>query len=262
MKTKKAEAKEKVEEKQFCAFLNEKAKKEQFKGFINFFYIYELKKPTIKEIKEIKGNSLVLIGENILKNIEKGKAFLYKLYEEKKKNQNFLIAIKGISYEKDKFYLSLTKNKIALIDIFFPNVYGKESMHFTESGLNHVLLNIMKEKIIALGINLHELIEKIKKNELYYLSKVIQNVSWARKKSVNLCLCQFSNRQELYNARDTFHFLLSFCSTQQALNALTFAKLKIELNKEIFKHKIENMFVYKKKEEIKLLELLKALGKI
>jgi len=246
--------------KEFCNIVSFKKKLEESKNFGFYLYANILKTKKIEQLKKQKFDILA-IDNKLLENVNDGKRLLFKAYE-LKKQKNFLIAIKGLeSYDKNKLYLELKREDNPIVDIFFPVLYSRESMHHAESGLNQVLLNIMAERIIAIGLDLKELLSEIKKKRYGYLSSIIQNIMFGRKRQINFCLFSFAkSAKEIYDAIDVFHFLLALgASTQQAKSALIFAKAKLDLNKEIFEHKIGNAFIYKDKEKIGIVELLKKL---
>ncbi|MEM2713644.1 MAG: hypothetical protein QXE64_00045 [Candidatus Pacearchaeota archaeon] len=263
MKEKKKSGKKSAKAKKLFVIIS---KKKQIRGKARnwkVLYCYEIdlkdaekidiKKLVAKIQAEKKASTLFINFPNNLKFAENFLCRVFQLKQEK----NFLIAVKGIGYDADKELLKLKRRGIPIVDIFFPR-FESGKMHWAGGGLNHVLLNLMKKNIIALGINLDELLERIAVHDYGYFSKLLQNIAWARKRGVNLCL--FSS--ELFDPLDCFHFLLCFCSTQQALSALNYAQFKLKFNKEIFEHKAGEVYVYKSKEKIKLVELLNALSSL
>jgi len=226
----------------------------------NFDHFFKLE--ILKSDKKIKVDcDVLLVPDKFLKNVEQGRKLLFKLFEIKKRSY-FLIAIEGTKeYGKNKIYLELKKEKLPIVDIFFPYLEGKDFMHSANSGVNHVLLNVLHRNKIAIGINLKELIGNLKKKNYAYLSKIIQNIRWARKKKVNFCVfINAKKSKDIPDALDIFHFLLAIgFDTKQAKNALVFGYIKRELNKEIFKHKIKDVYIYRKDEKIKLIDYLKAI---
>jgi len=217
--------------------------------------VFLLEKRNFKKIEKKDFDVLILKSE-ILKNFENGKELLKKLFSLKRK-KNFLIGIEGTSYKKDKGYLELRFHGIPVVDIFFPYLRDeREHMHFSNSGLNHVLLNIMNKNNIAIGINLEEIIKEIKKKNFTYLSRILQNVRWARKRNVNFCLIA----KKQHNPLDIKHFLLAIgFDTKQVKKAFEFLFLKKQLNKEIFEHKRGKLYFYKKDEEIRLIDYLNSI---
>jgi hypothetical protein len=220
------------------------------------FKIFLMKEEDVKKIENKKIDILILSRE-ILKNLEKGKEVLRKLFLLKRK-ENFLICIEGVGYKKDKAYLEMKVYGIPVVDIFFPNLNEKkEPIHFSNSGLNHVLLNVMNKNNIAIGLILEEMIKEIKRKNFFYLSRIQQNIRWARKKNVNFCLIMKKN----YNLVNLRHFLISLgYDTKQTKKALLFVNLKKQLNREIFEHKRGKIYFYKKNEKINLINLLMALS--
>jgi len=220
------------------------------------FLLDELRLDKLKR----KKIDVILVSRKILRDVEKGKKILEKLFL-LKKEKNFLIGIEGTSYKKDKTYLELKIFGIPVIDIFFPHLKDEkkekeglhEGLHFANSGLNHVLLNIMSKNLVAIGIDVDEIIEEIKKKNSTYVSRFLQNVRWARKRNVNFCLIA----KKQHNPLDIKHFLLAIgFDTKQVKKAFEFLSLKKQLNKEIFEHKRGKLYFYKKDEEIKLLNYL------
>lgn len=240
--------------KEFCCISFLKKIKDK-KNFDNFLLAYILKNKKTKKINF----DVLIIPKKFLKDND-GKNLLYKIFD-LKKEKNFLIAIEGIeSYNKNKEYLELKKSGIPIIDIFFP--YFKEGkLHYADSGINHVLLNIMKNNKIAIGIDFEKIRKALEKKDFNYLSNIIQNAKWARKKKVNFCLfINTKKNSQLPDALDLFNFLIFIgFDTKQAKNALIYPKIKIELNEEIFKHKYGDVFIYKKDEKIKLIDYIKAI---
>jgi hypothetical protein len=187
--------------------------------------------------------------------LEQGKEFLAWIFPFKKE-KNFLLGLEGVkSYEMNKAWLEMKRNGISIVDIFFPYLYAQDAMDYYQSGLNHVLLDIMKRNFIGLGIPLQAL------KDVSKIGKTIQNIEWSKKKAVNLCVCSLAkNAETIFDAIDVFHFLIALGATpRQAKNALAFACVKRQLNQEIFKHKVDNAFVYKESEEIKLIDLMNKL---
>lgn len=224
------------------------------KNFDHFFSVNILKNRNIKKINA----DILFIPQKFLKDDKK---FLYEIFE-LKKEKKFLIAIEGNeNYYSNKQYLEMKKSGISVIDIFFPYFDKTDAIHYAKSGLNHVLLNIMKKNNIAIGIDLEKILKAIEKKDFSYLSKIMQNVKWARKKKVNFCLfINAKKNSQIPDALDLFHFLLAIgFDTTQAKNSLIYPKIKIEINKEIFNHKVGEVFIYKKNEKIKLIDYLKTI---
>ena len=217
--------------------------------------IFLMREKDFKKIEK-KDIDVLILSKKILENFEEGRKILERLFLLKRK-KNFLIGIEGKDYKKDKAYLDLKFYGIPAIDIFFPFLKEeKEPIHFSNSGLNHVLLGIMNKNNIGIGIDLIEVIKEMKKKNFFYVSRLMQNLRWARKKRVNLCLINF----DCFDVIDVKHFLISIgFDTKQAKKAFDFVFLKKQLNKEIFEHKRGKMYFYKKDEKINLIEYLIAL---
>ncbi|MEM4648121.1 MAG: hypothetical protein QXO12_02340 [Candidatus Pacearchaeota archaeon] len=225
------------------------------KNFDHFLFAEILENKNIKKIS----SDVLIIKEKLLK--EDGKKFLNEIFN-LKREKNFLIAIEGTeNYYLNKQLLELKRSNIAIVDIFFPYFNKKDDLHYAYSGINHVLLNIMKRNNIAIGIELEKILKAIEKNDFIYLSKIIQNANWARKKKVNFCLfLNAKNNSKIPDALDLFNFLLAIgFDTKQAKNCLIYPKIKLDLNKEIFKHKFGEVYIYNIDEEIKLIDYLKAI---
>jgi len=73
------------------------------------------------------------------------------------------------------------------IDIFLINQKSrKDFQKQRESGLNHVLAKIAKEKGIQIGINLDEIIESHGKEKAKILARVLQNIKICKKHGVQM----------------------------------------------------------------------------
>lgn len=235
---------------------------ENVRGFENIFKLIFIDTLQIGKIKR-KNFDVAIIKKELLRDADKGRKILKSLFK-LKKERGFLIGIEGTGdYKKDKEYLGMKKEGTPLIDIFFPYLDAKKDyMHSSNSGTNHVIMNILKKNLIALGINLSEIIRRIKKEDFVYISRNLQNIVWGRKRKINLCLIlEIKKKDIVYNSYDILHFLLSIgMSTEQAKNAIIFAKIKKELNKEIFLHKTGSIYIYKKDEKINLINYLNTIG--
>ncbi len=138
-------------------------------------------------------------------NIEEAKRLL-------KKEQ----PLKIVLAQNDEFNRKISEQ--ALFDIILSLEKGnrKNKIRQIDSGLNHVLSNIISKRKIAIGIDLEEIrcLEPKQKGER--LAKIKQNIKISRKYRVNIAI----KTKSLKNARDVLNALGS--STQQNTEAIVF----------------------------------------
>jgi len=105
-----------------------------------------------------------------------------KIRSEIKKNPEMKIIFSGLDEEVNRKVLEKLK-----IDIFLIHQRGrKDFQKQRNSGFNHVLARILKDKNIVLGIDLDEVLEASGEEKAKILGRVRQNIMLCRKKTLLL----------------------------------------------------------------------------
>ncbi len=95
--------------------------------------------------------------------------------------------------------------------------YRKDTLKQRDSGLNHVLAKIAKQKNISIVINFSEISKTRQKQRAILLSRIMQNIKICRKAGCRLNMATFAEKkQELRNQHDlkSFAFSLGMSSQQ------------------------------------------------
>ena len=118
--------------------------------------------------------------------------------------------------QNDEFNRKISEQSSFDIILSLDNGYRKNKIRQTDSGLNHVLSNILSNKNIAIGINLEEIRKLESKIKAERLAKIKQNIKISRKSKMKLAI----KTNSLINARDLLNSLGA--STQQITEAIVF----------------------------------------
>jgi len=100
-----------------------------------------------------------------------------------------------------------------------PKDKKKDTLKQRDSGLNHVLAKIAKEKNISIIIDFNDFNSiKDKKQKSLRLARIIQNIEICRKAKCNVLICDFSNQTKEKELR-AFGFSIGM-SSQQVKNCI------------------------------------------
>ena len=126
------------------------------------------------------------------------------------------------------------------VDVFFPYVVGKDFMHWRNSGLNNVLVDIMAKKSIALGLDFSFFRQNDDNDVIKMLGRIIQNVRFCNKRDCDFCVTFLpSNSDDFKNVLDVRSLLSVLGVKTQKLNStLSFFHDRAEYNKKARKKKI------------------------
>lgn len=99
----------------------------------------------------------------------------------------------------------------------------KDSLHYRNSGLNHVLCNLARKNNIAIGISFNEILNSKKRDKL--LGRIMQNIRLCRKYKVRMLLASFAtNKYEMRLANDLISFAVCIgMHPKEAKGALSLA---------------------------------------
>ena len=87
------------------------------------------------------------------------------------------------------------------IDVLLVNLSGrKDRMKQRDSGFNHVLAKLAKNKNISLGINLDEILDSDKKEKSEILARIRQNIKLCNKNKLNMKFI-LSKKRDWYNLK-------------------------------------------------------------
>jgi len=134
------------------------------------------------------------------------------------------------------------------IDVFIPYVESeKDFMHWRNSGINNVLVDILSKRKIALCIDLSFLSfqnctgdSKCMNNKIKILGRVIQNIRFCNKRNCDFCVTFLPSKlRDFRNAFDVRALLLVLGMKTQNINpALSFFYDRIKYNEKARKKKI------------------------
>lgn len=134
-----------------------------------------------------------------------------------------------LTYERDRHVFEKTK-----VDLVFDLEQGSRADHTHQrnSGLNHILCNIAKERNILIGFNFNSVLKA--KNKKKIIGRMMQNVKLCRKYKVKTVIASFAKNP--FEMR-SFYDLISFGVTigmhpKQAKDSLNNAEQRILLNKK------------------------------
>lgn len=166
---------------------------------INFELTKNLNFSRIIRVNLIKANSIKELRKKV--DIEKG-----------------LVIVDVNSEEICK--AALLNKKVDVI-INQEKVFKRDHLHYRQSGLNQVFLNLAKKNNIAIGFSFNEILKN--KNRPLLLGRMIQNIKLCRKYKVKFMLASFApGDYGMRNALDLVSFLKCLGATdlesKKALN--------------------------------------------
>jgi len=92
----------------------------------------------------------------------------------------------------------------------FETLSRKDGFHFLNSGLNHVIVKLMKDKNVSYGLSFSQLIGVSKYEQAVILGRIMQNIKLCKKYKVPIVVGSFANSP--YLMRDSKD-LLAFART-------------------------------------------------
>lgn len=92
----------------------------------------------------------------------------------------------------------------------FESIDKKDGFHFLNSGLNHVIVKLMKEKKVSYGLSFSQLLGKSSKEQARILGRMMQNLKLCRKYKVPIVFGSFARHP--YQMRD-YRDLMAFART-------------------------------------------------
>ncbi len=182
-------------------------------------------------IKGIKTPSKSIIIHNI------NKSNVNKLINRSSYLKKFdIVMVKGVAeYDINKKVLE----KMA-VDVFFPYVIGKDFMHWRNSGLNNVLVDIMARKGVALGLDFSFFKQNNDTDIIKMLGRIIQNIKFCNKRDCDSCVTFFPSKADDFKNVFDVRSLISVLGvkTKKLNSTLSFFYDKAEYNKKARKKKI------------------------
>lgn len=107
-------------------------------------------------------------------------------------------------FKKDR---NLIESKKADLIYDFEQASKKDSMHFRSSGLNQVLLKLMKEKNVSYGLNFSQVLNASKQEQPKIIGRIMQNIRLCRKYKVPVVVGSFaSNPFQMRDYKDLMAF--------------------------------------------------------
>jgi len=136
------------------------------------------------------------------RNIEKGIITDSRDIRKAKKKCDFVI-----SNSNDRYVFDNPPNLVFELE----KLYGKDSMHFRNSGMNQVLFKIAHKNKIKLGVSLSMILNSSQKNIPVLMGRMMQNIKLARKYKVDIKIASFARTPyEMRPAEDLKNFLNLF----------------------------------------------------
>ncbi len=105
---------------------------------------------------------------------------------------------------------NLIESKKTDIIYGFETLSRKDGFHFLNSGLNHVLVKLMKEKNVSYGLSFSQLLNASRQEQAVILGRILQNLKLCKKYKVPVVVGSFANSP--YQMRDSKD-LLAFART-------------------------------------------------
>lgn len=147
-------------------------------GYNSICFVYESDNFGRKDFKELKTFNAVLCERN---------------FDRAKQKADFVIA-SGLDARK-----AIESKRVDFIFNVESDI-RRDSMHFRNSGLNHVLCALMKENNVGYLINVKDILSM---KDSQFLGRVMQNISLCKKFKVKVELASFaSDIFEMKGARD------------------------------------------------------------
>jgi len=139
----------------------------------------------------------------------------------RQKNQKKIIAVLGRDDAYNRRIIE-TMNINYLVSPERDYKEKKDTLKQRDSGINHVLGKIAKEKNIPIVINISELIKLKKSDKSRIISRIMQNIKICRKTKCQIKIATFaSDKTELQNEHDLRAFCFSLgMSSQQVSDAI------------------------------------------
>ena len=104
----------------------------------------------------------------------------------------------------------LIESKKADLIYGFETLSRKDGFHFLNSGLNHVIVKLMKDKNVSYGLSFSQLVGVSKLEQSIILGRIMQNIKLCKKYKVPVVVGSFANSP--YLMRDSKD-LLAFART-------------------------------------------------
>lgn len=226
--------------KNFTEFLLAKVntKQKEYAKSFNYSHLLHLTLMSSSELKKIKKTNKAK-KENSKKHdalmllLDKVEPSIICYFQHARKLFNLIMVKSAGNYEDDKKIISATFKRIPLIDVFFPFIEGKRDfMHYRNSGLNNVLVDLLKQQNIALGIDFSFLLQN--RNCIVKLGRIAQNIRFGQKRNVNFCVTFLpASIEQLRDALDVKSLLVCLGMTPGNANkALQFAYSRYVQNKK------------------------------
>ncbi len=226
--------------KNFTEFLLAKVntKQREYAKSFNYDHLLHLTLMSSSELKKLKKakkekentkkrDALILL-------LDKVEPSIISYFQHARKLFNLIMVKSTGNYEDDKKIISATFKRIPLIDVFFPFIDGrKDFMHYRNSGLNNVLVDLLKQQNIALGIDFSFLLSQ-DQNCIVKLGRIIQNIKFGQKRNINFCVTFLpASIGQLRDALDVKSLLVCLGMTPGNANkALQFAYSRYVQNKK------------------------------
>jgi RNase P/RNase MRP subunit p30 len=137
------------------------------------------------------------------------------------RDKNKIIAIEGYDNNFNRRILE----KFSINYIVSPEKNMKsDNLKQRDSGINHVLSKIAKQKNVSIVINFSELKNSDMLEQISRISRIIQNIKICRKTGTKINIATFAkNKDEFVSDKDLQNFMLSInSSTQQAKESVVF----------------------------------------
>ena len=105
---------------------------------------------------------------------------------------------------------NIIESKKADLIYEFEVLNKKDGMHFLNSGLNQVLVKLMKENKISYGISFSMILNASKQEQAILIGRILQNIKLCRKYKVPIIVASFArNQHEMRDPRDLTAFARS-----------------------------------------------------
>lgn len=137
------------------------------------------------------------------------------------KGKNKIIAVEGFDNIFNRRIIETMKvNYLVSIE----KMNKKDNIKQRDSGLNHVLGKLAKEKGVGIVVNYSELRNFEEKELSKMLARIIQNLKVARKTGCEIKVASFAKKKkEMVNEKERSEFLISLgASTKQAKESVEF----------------------------------------
>ena len=130
-----------------------------------------------------------------------------KINSKSKIKVSFVKTIFKSDMSKDR---NLIESKRASIIYELEQDSKKDKTHYRNSGLNHVLAELMNKKKVSYGLSFNQILNASKKDKARLFGRMIQNLSLCKKYKVSVTIASFARKPS--EMRD-FNDLTSFART-------------------------------------------------